>query len=120
MAPTVRFCPTTLPAGPRHWLLSVAGPFVNPITVASGNGGVATITSNVTTATYNGNITLNNHALQVLTGASPIALGGSVSGTGSVILNAGHKVFDLNTGTPFVLAGPDRADDEDFCRAVAP
>jgi hypothetical protein len=41
-------------------------------------------------------------------------------GAGSVILNAGHKVFDLNTGTPFVLAGPDRADDEDFCRAVAP
>jgi hypothetical protein len=41
-------------------------------------------------------------------------------GAGSVILNAGHKVFDLETGTPFVLAGPDRAGDEDFCRAVAP
>jgi hypothetical protein len=41
-------------------------------------------------------------------------------GAGSVILNAGHKVFDLETGTPLVLAGPDRADDEDFCRAVAP
>ena len=41
-------------------------------------------------------------------------------GAGSVILNAGHKVFDLETGTPFVLRGPDRADDEDFCRAVAP
>ena len=41
-------------------------------------------------------------------------------GAGSVILNAGHKVFDLETGTPIVLAGPDRADDEDFCRAVAP
>ena len=41
-------------------------------------------------------------------------------GAGSVILNAGHKVFDLETGTPFVLSGPDRADDEDFCRAVAP
>ena len=41
-------------------------------------------------------------------------------GAGSVILNAGHKVFDLETGTPFVLAGPARADDEDFCRAVAP
>src|SRR5205807_1370156 len=26
MASAVRFCPTTLPAGPRHWLLSVAGP----------------------------------------------------------------------------------------------
>jgi hypothetical protein len=41
-------------------------------------------------------------------------------GAGSVILNAGHKVFDLETGTPLLLAGPDRADDEDFCRAVAP
>ena len=41
-------------------------------------------------------------------------------GAGSVILNVGHKVFDLETGTPRVLAGPDRADDEDFCRAVAP
>jgi hypothetical protein len=41
-------------------------------------------------------------------------------GAGSVILNAGHKVFDLETDTPIVLAGPDRADDEDFCRAVAP
>jgi hypothetical protein len=41
-------------------------------------------------------------------------------GAGSVILNAGHKVLDLETGTPFVLAGPDRAGDEDFCRAVAP
>jgi hypothetical protein len=41
-------------------------------------------------------------------------------GAGSVILNAGHKIFDPETGTPFVLAGPDRADDEDFCRAVAP
>jgi hypothetical protein len=41
-------------------------------------------------------------------------------GAGSVILNAGHKVFDLETGTPFVLSGPDRSEDEDFCRAVAP
>ena len=41
-------------------------------------------------------------------------------GAGSVILNAGHKVFDFDTGTPIVRAGPDRADDEDFCRAVAP
>ena len=54
-----------------------------------------------------------------------VSLNGAINimqrpGAGSVILNAGHKVFDLETGTPFVLAGPDRADDEDFCRAVAP
>ena len=41
-------------------------------------------------------------------------------GTGSVIQNTGHKVFDLETGTPLVLRGPNRADEEDFCRAVAP
>jgi hypothetical protein len=41
-------------------------------------------------------------------------------GVGSVILNAGHKVFDSETGLPLVLKGPDRADDEDFCRALAP
>jgi hypothetical protein len=41
-------------------------------------------------------------------------------GAGSVILNAGHKVFDLETGAPVAVAGPDRAGDEDFCRAVAP
>jgi len=41
-------------------------------------------------------------------------------GAGSVILNAGHKVIDLETGEPIVIRGPDRAGDEDFCRAVAP
>jgi hypothetical protein len=40
-------------------------------------------------------------------------------GVGSVILNAGHKVFDSETGLPLVLKGPDRADDEDFCRPLA-
>ena len=57
--------------------------------------------------------------------AGTVTLNGAINimqrpGAGSVILNAGHKVFDLETGTPIVLAGPDRADDEDFCRAVAP
>jgi hypothetical protein len=41
-------------------------------------------------------------------------------GVGSVILNSGHKIFDSETGLPLVLRGPDRADDEDFCRALAP
>jgi hypothetical protein len=57
--------------------------------------------------------------------AGTVTLNGAINimqrpGAGSVILNAGHKVLDLETGTPLVLAGPDRADDEDFCRAVAP
>jgi hypothetical protein len=33
---------------------------------------------------------------------------------GNVNLNAGHKVFDLETGTPFVLSGPDRAEGRGF------
>ena len=41
-------------------------------------------------------------------------------GFGSVILTAGHKVVDLFTGEPIVIAGPEKADDIDFCRAVAP
>jgi hypothetical protein len=54
---------------------------------------------------------------QTLNGAINIA---QRPGVGSVILNAGHKVFDLETGLPLLLRGPNRADDEDFCRAVAP
>lgn len=57
--------------------------------------------------------------------AGTVTLSGGINiaqrrGLGSVILRAGHKVFDLATGDPILLAGPDRADDEDFCRAVAP
>jgi hypothetical protein len=41
-------------------------------------------------------------------------------GAGSVILNAGHKILELETGEPLVIRGPDVADDEAFCAAVAP
>ena len=41
-------------------------------------------------------------------------------GAGSVILNAGHKIFELETDEPLVIRGPDVADDEAFCAAVAP
>jgi hypothetical protein len=41
-------------------------------------------------------------------------------GAGSVILNAGHKVFDLETGLPLLLKGPDHADHEDLRRDMAP
>jgi hypothetical protein len=67
----------------------------------------------------------NHFTAQIDFIAGTVTLNGAINimqrpGAGSVILNAGHKVFDAETGTPFVLAGPDRADDEDFCRAVAP
>jgi len=41
-------------------------------------------------------------------------------GVGEVIQRTGHKMFDLETGEPLVLGGPDVADDEAFCTAVAP
>jgi hypothetical protein len=67
----------------------------------------------------------NHFAAQIDFIRGTVTLNGAINimqrpGAGSVILNAGHKVFDPETGTPFVLAGPDRAEDEDFCRAVAP
>jgi hypothetical protein len=57
--------------------------------------------------------------------AGTVTINGAINimqrpGAGSVILNAGHKVVDLETGVPIVIRGPDRAGDEDFCRAVAP
>ena len=41
-------------------------------------------------------------------------------GAGQVIHNTGHKILDLETGEPLVIRGPDVADDEAFCAAVAP
>ena len=41
-------------------------------------------------------------------------------GVGEVIQRTGHKVLDAETGEPIILHGPDRADDADFCAAVAP
>ena len=41
-------------------------------------------------------------------------------GAGQVIHATGHKILDLETGEPLVIRGPDVADDEAFCAAVAP
>ena len=41
-------------------------------------------------------------------------------GAGQVIQVTGHKILDLETGEPLVIRGPDVADDEAFCAAVAP
>jgi hypothetical protein len=41
-------------------------------------------------------------------------------GAGQVIHRTGHKILDLETGEPLVIRGPDVADDEAFCAAVAP
>ena len=41
-------------------------------------------------------------------------------GAGQVIHVTGHKILDLETDEPLVIRGPDVADDEAFCAAVAP
>jgi hypothetical protein len=41
-------------------------------------------------------------------------------GVGEVIHTSGHKIVDQETGEPIVIHGPDDANDEDFCAAVAP
>ncbi len=41
-------------------------------------------------------------------------------GVGEVIQRTGHKVLDAETGEAITVRGPDRADDADFCAAVAP
>jgi hypothetical protein len=57
--------------------------------------------------------------------AGTVTLNGAINimqrkGVGSVIQNVGHKVLELGTGEPIVLRGPNKADDADFCAAVAP
>ena len=54
-----------------------------------------------------------------------VSLSGAINvmqrrGVGSVIQFTGHKVFPLDDGEPLKLAGPEHAEDIDFCRAVAP
>jgi hypothetical protein len=56
---------------------------------------------------------------------STVALSGAINiaqraGRGSVIHTSGHKIIDLMTGEPIFISGPEKADDIDFCRAVAP
>ena len=72
--------------------------------------------------------TLHEHNHYVVTEdflGGTITLNGAINimqrrGIGSVIQNTGHKVIDAETGEPITLAGPNKADDEDFCAAIAP
>ncbi len=41
-------------------------------------------------------------------------------GVGSVINYKGHKIFSFDSDVPIKDAGPNMADNEDFCRAIAP
>jgi hypothetical protein len=75
--------------------------------------------------------TLHEHDKFVLIedfAAGTITLNGAINimqrrGVGSVIQAVGHKVFVDDAGglgEPITLAGPTKADDSDFCAAIAP
>jgi autotransporter-associated beta strand protein len=77
----------------------LAGTFPNSITVASGNTGVATITSSAA-AVFSGAVTLNSHDLSLSPVGSALTLSGGVTGTGNLILKAtGAGVITLVTGS---------------------
>lgn len=57
--------------------------------------------------------------------ARTVTLSGAINilqreGVGEVIQNTGHKVFGFDSDEPLALRGPNKADDADFCAAVAP
>jgi autotransporter-associated beta strand protein len=64
-----------------------AGTFAQPIVVAGGNSGTASIT-NTASSSFTGAVTLNNHDLKVTASLSSTTLKGGVTGTGNLILNA--------------------------------
>ena len=75
----------------------LAGTFANPISVASGNTGVATIIDTAASI-FSGAITLNSHALNLSTVSSTLTSSGGVTGTGNLVLNAtGAGVITLST-----------------------
>ena len=76
------------------------GTFTNPITVASTNTGIATITGSVATSVFSGAVTLNTHDLQVLGGSTALTLSGGITGTGNLTLNSnGTGVLTLSTAS---------------------
>lgn len=71
----------------------------NPISIASGNTGVATITSSAA-GIFSGAITLNSHALRVAPSATNLTLSGAISGTGNItIATSGVGIATLSNAT---------------------
>ena len=69
--------------GSANATLSGGAAHSNVIIVASGNTGVATITSSAA-ATFSGSVTLNSHDLTTDVGATTLALSGAIGGTGNL------------------------------------
>jgi autotransporter-associated beta strand protein len=86
-------------SGSANATLSGAGAVTFPpsISVASGNSGVATITSSAA-CTFSGAVTLNSHDLILSPAASALTLSGGVTGSGNLTLNStGAGIITLST-----------------------
>lgn len=72
--------------------------FVQPILVAGGNTGMASLT-NTATVYFNGPVTLNNHALKVFSSGSSTVMGGGITGTGTLLIAAVSGSSGINIQT---------------------
>jgi autotransporter-associated beta strand protein len=76
-----------------------AGTFANPITVASTNTGIATITDTAASI-FSGAVTLDSHDLRLSPAGSNLTLSGGIAGSGNLVLNAtGAGVITLSTAS---------------------
>jgi filamentous hemagglutinin family protein len=84
-------------SGSANTTLSGGAAHTNAINVASGNTGVASITSSAA-STFSGAVTLNNHALRLAPVGSNLTLSGGITGTGNLALNStGTGAVTLST-----------------------
>ena len=65
----------------------VAGTHLNPIAVAAGNTGTATLTDNAA-STFSGAVTLYDHALTLAASNAALVVSGGIRGTGNLLLDA--------------------------------
>jgi hypothetical protein len=73
--------------------------FANPITVASGNTGTATITDTAN-STFSGAVTLNSHDLTLARAANNLILSGGITGHGNLALStSGAGTLTLSTAS---------------------
>jgi len=76
-----------------------AGTHTNPISIASGNTGTATITSSAASI-FSGPVTLNSHDLRLAPAGSTLTLSGGMTGTGNLtIATTGGGATTLSTNS---------------------
>ena len=77
-----------------------AGPYLNPITVASGSSGTLTIASvGVPAAVFSAAVTLNNNVTLASTGGNSLTISGGITGTGNITLKNGSFTNGITLST---------------------